>query len=114
MMQQHGQPDGADVADPPTPGIGAAPVAVNLLWCVPGDVGGSEEYLVRQLKDEKMQYDVQKLLIKHELDRIAALGQAEENQVTQLRQNMATKATEDSKQEKTKPAEENKPEAAKK
>ena len=28
----------------------AAPaVAVNLLWCVPGDVGGSEEYLVRQL-----------------------------------------------------------------
>jgi alpha-1,3-rhamnosyl/mannosyltransferase len=24
-------------------------VAVNLLWCVPGDVGGSEEYLVRQL-----------------------------------------------------------------
>ena len=26
-----------------------ASVAVNLLWCVPGDVGGSEEYLVRQL-----------------------------------------------------------------
>ncbi|HSB86999.1 MAG TPA: hypothetical protein VLD86_11845, partial [Ilumatobacteraceae bacterium] len=26
-----------------------AQVAVNLLWCVPGDVGGSEEYLVRQL-----------------------------------------------------------------
>ncbi len=24
-------------------------VAVNLLWCVPGKVGGSEEYLVRQL-----------------------------------------------------------------
>lgn len=24
-------------------------MAVNLLWCVPGDVGGSEEYLVRQL-----------------------------------------------------------------
>lgn len=24
-------------------------VAVNLLWCVPGQVGGSEEYLVRQL-----------------------------------------------------------------
>jgi len=24
-------------------------VAMNLLWCVPGDVGGSEEYLVRQL-----------------------------------------------------------------
>src|SRR4029078_10935936 len=24
-------------------------VAVNLLWCVPGDVGGSEEYFVRQL-----------------------------------------------------------------
>ncbi|MGZ4762878.1 MAG: glycosyltransferase family 4 protein [Ilumatobacteraceae bacterium] len=26
-----------------------ARIAVNLLWCVPGDVGGSEEYLVRQL-----------------------------------------------------------------
>ncbi|MEP7111875.1 MAG: glycosyltransferase family 1 protein [Ilumatobacteraceae bacterium] len=26
-----------------------ATIAVNLLWCVPGDVGGSEEYLVRQL-----------------------------------------------------------------
>jgi alpha-1,3-rhamnosyl/mannosyltransferase len=26
-----------------------AEVAVNLLWCVPGSVGGSEEYLVRQL-----------------------------------------------------------------
>lgn len=25
------------------------PVAVNLTWCVPGDVGGSEHYLVRQL-----------------------------------------------------------------
>jgi alpha-1,3-rhamnosyl/mannosyltransferase len=24
-------------------------IAVNLLWCVPGDVGGSDEYLVRQL-----------------------------------------------------------------
>ncbi|MCB0955411.1 MAG: hypothetical protein KDB12_04550, partial [Ilumatobacter sp.] len=24
-------------------------VLVNLLWCVPGKVGGSEEYLVRQL-----------------------------------------------------------------
>ena len=24
-------------------------VAVNLLWCSPGEVGGSEEYLVRQL-----------------------------------------------------------------
>ncbi len=24
-------------------------VAVNLLWCTPGEVGGSEEYLVRQL-----------------------------------------------------------------
>ena len=26
-----------------------AKVAVNLLWCVPGQVGGSEQYLVRQL-----------------------------------------------------------------
>ena len=24
-------------------------VGVNLLWCVPGEVGGSEEYLARQL-----------------------------------------------------------------
>ena len=24
-------------------------VAVNLMWCVPGEVGGSEQYLVRQL-----------------------------------------------------------------
>jgi glycosyltransferase involved in cell wall biosynthesis len=24
-------------------------IAVNLLWCIPGEVGGSEEYLVRQL-----------------------------------------------------------------
>jgi glycosyltransferase involved in cell wall biosynthesis len=31
---------------PPTPSVD---VAVNLLWCVPGDVGGSEQYLVRQL-----------------------------------------------------------------
>ena len=29
--------------------MSASAVAVNLLWCVPGDVGGSEEYLVRQL-----------------------------------------------------------------
>ncbi|MFN3254964.1 MAG: glycosyltransferase family 4 protein [Ilumatobacter sp.] len=41
----------------PTPGtavaesgrLSALQVAVNLLWCVPGDVGGSEQYLVRQL-----------------------------------------------------------------
>src|SRR6056297_653617 len=33
------------------PASGPAPidVAVNLLWCRPGAVGGSEEYLVRQL-----------------------------------------------------------------
>jgi glycosyltransferase involved in cell wall biosynthesis len=29
--------------------LAAVDVAVNLLWCVPGNVGGSEEYLVRQL-----------------------------------------------------------------
>ncbi len=29
--------------------LAAVGVAVNLLWCVPGAVGGSEEYLVRQL-----------------------------------------------------------------
>lgn len=41
---------------PPDPSTGtdtaAAPtidVAVNLLWCLPGEVGGSEQYLVRQL-----------------------------------------------------------------
>lgn len=27
----------------------ATSVAVNMLWCVPGEVGGSEEYLLRQL-----------------------------------------------------------------
>lgn len=31
------------------PRLAAVDVAVNLLWCVPGNVGGSEEYLVRQL-----------------------------------------------------------------
>lgn len=34
-------------AESPTPS--SVDVAVNLLWCVPGDVGGSEQYLVRQL-----------------------------------------------------------------
>jgi glycosyltransferase involved in cell wall biosynthesis len=29
--------------------MGDPAIAVNLLWCVPDDVGGSEEYLVRQL-----------------------------------------------------------------
>ncbi len=29
--------------------LSAVDVAVNLLWCVPGEVGGSEQYLVRQL-----------------------------------------------------------------
>ena len=32
-----------------SPRMSAVDVAVNLLWCVPGDVGGSEQYLVRQL-----------------------------------------------------------------
>jgi glycosyltransferase involved in cell wall biosynthesis len=39
MTDQRKHSDGAHGID----------VAVNLLWCVPGDVGGSEEYLVRQL-----------------------------------------------------------------
>ncbi len=34
--------------DAPRPG-GSLDVAVNLLWCVPGEVGGSEQYLARQL-----------------------------------------------------------------
>jgi glycosyltransferase involved in cell wall biosynthesis len=38
--------DPAPTAAIRSPSIG---VAVNLLWCVPGDVGGSEQYLVRQL-----------------------------------------------------------------
>jgi alpha-1,3-rhamnosyl/mannosyltransferase len=38
------------------------PVAVNLLWCRPGQVGGSEEYLVRQLLG---------------LERLAAAGELE-------------------------------------
>lgn len=29
--------------------VSTTQVAVNLLWCVPGEVGGSEQYLVRQL-----------------------------------------------------------------
>ena len=29
--------------------VKATEVAVNLLWCVPGKVGGSEQYLTRQL-----------------------------------------------------------------
>ena len=29
--------------------VTVANIAVNMLWCVPGEVGGSEEYLVRQL-----------------------------------------------------------------
>ena len=35
----------------PNSDVSADPVdvAVNLLWCVPGEVGGSEQYLVRQL-----------------------------------------------------------------
>ena len=32
------------MSDPPDLTVG-----VNLLWCLPGEVGGSEEYLVRQL-----------------------------------------------------------------
>ncbi len=28
---------------------GSVSVAVNMLWCIPGEVGGSEEYLIRQL-----------------------------------------------------------------
>ena len=34
-------------AEPSSPS--SVDVSVNLLWCVPGDVGGSEQYLVRQL-----------------------------------------------------------------
>lgn len=33
----------------PTDTASGIDVAVNLLWCVPGQVGGSEQYLVRQL-----------------------------------------------------------------
>lgn len=32
-----------------SPDLSQVDVAVNLLWCVPGEVGGSEQYLVRQL-----------------------------------------------------------------
>ena len=45
-MQQHGQSEGVDAADVALPRIEAASVAVNLLWCVPGDVGGSEAVLL--------------------------------------------------------------------
>ena len=40
---------GGGPKDPVEGRLAAGDVAVNLLWCVPGDVGGSEEYLVRQL-----------------------------------------------------------------
>ncbi len=36
-------------ADLPIERLSPIDVAVNLLWCVPGRVGGSEQYLVRQL-----------------------------------------------------------------
>lgn len=46
------RPDGFD-APSGKPAVGArlsaTNVGVNLLWCVPGEVGGSEQYLVRQL-----------------------------------------------------------------
>jgi glycosyltransferase involved in cell wall biosynthesis len=35
--------------EPPEPPRSPIRIAVNLLWCVPGEVGGSEQYLVRQL-----------------------------------------------------------------
>lgn len=38
----------ADATDDDVPVTGAR-IVVNLLWCVPGQVGGSEEYLTRQL-----------------------------------------------------------------
>lgn len=44
-----GEMSTAAPAEVPAPRLGPASVAVNLLWCVPGDVGGSEQYLVRQL-----------------------------------------------------------------
>ncbi len=45
-------PDVTPVCEPGRrPDHGSTPieVAVNLLWCVPGEVGGSEQYLARQL-----------------------------------------------------------------
>jgi glycosyltransferase involved in cell wall biosynthesis len=39
----------ANTAAPQPSQRSSVEVAVNLLWCVPGDVGGSEQYLVRQL-----------------------------------------------------------------
>jgi alpha-1,3-rhamnosyl/mannosyltransferase len=55
MMRESQQPSRKDSLQRPTGGgysnqsSPAVDVAVNLLWCVPGAVGGSEEYLVRQL-----------------------------------------------------------------
>ncbi|MGB0112508.1 MAG: glycosyltransferase family 1 protein [Ilumatobacteraceae bacterium] len=42
---EHSEPAGAAALAQLSP----TDVGVNLLWCVPGDVGGSEQYLVRQL-----------------------------------------------------------------
>ncbi len=50
-----GAPDQTLMPDEPAPQravpgrLGVIDIAVNLLWCVPGQVGGSEEYLTRQL-----------------------------------------------------------------
>lgn len=55
MMRESQQPSRESGLQRPTSGgnpnqsLSAVDVAVNLLWCVPGEVGGSEEYLVRQL-----------------------------------------------------------------
>ena len=46
-MSEFPAPDPAQRSSDPT--LSAKTVAVNLLWCVPGEVGGSEQYLVRQL-----------------------------------------------------------------
>jgi alpha-1,3-rhamnosyl/mannosyltransferase len=47
-MTERAEPE-PDTPDPDTRRLSSIDVAVNLLWCVPGDVGGSEQYLVRQL-----------------------------------------------------------------
>jgi glycosyltransferase involved in cell wall biosynthesis len=45
--------------------VTAGRVAVNLLWCVPGQVGGSEEYLDRQLQGLGDEFDVELYVPQH-------------------------------------------------
>jgi glycosyltransferase involved in cell wall biosynthesis len=65
--------------------VSAAPpiVAVNLTWCIPGEVGGSEQYLVRQLVGLRSRPDAPQLVL-------AATGEFREAHGEELAQAGAT------------------------